>query len=64
MMAARDGAEVHRHSDRHGDTGAPIARLAPLPGGDSLPVTTADLAIVGGGLRRHHRRTCRPRAAV
>lgn len=51
MTPAIDGGEVHRHSDRHTDPAgqSPLARLAPLPAGDSLTIATADLAIVGGG---------------
>lgn len=49
MVPAEAGAEVRRHSDHHGTTATPLARLAPLPKEAALPVDTVNLAIVGGG---------------
>jgi len=51
MASAEGVARVARHTDDHtAKADVPLARLAPLPeGGGALPVSTADLAIVGGG---------------
>lgn len=50
MVRAEAGAVVRRHSDVQGEPPPDaLARLAPLPEGESLTLSTADLAIVGAG---------------